>query len=214
MQELLELGQALKELEEFFESHGYDYCLIGGLAAIHWGEPRFTQDVDIVVAADVDEEEPVVDALLASFAARLKKSEAKQFALNNRVLLLKSQSGAPIDISLGSLGFEQQMIRRARRVMAVRGTKFRTATAEDIVVMKTIAGRHNDWRDIEGIVAKRGKNLDWRYIHACLQPLLETLEHPERASQLDAIRKRIESSFRSPNWKRGKARRSSDRRNK
>jgi hypothetical protein len=214
MQEFLELARALKELEEFFEFRGYDYCLIGGLAAIHWGEPRFTQDVDVVVVANLGEEEPVIDALLGKFSSRLKASEARQFALDNRVLLLKSNSGVPIDISLGALGFEQQMIHRARRVTAVRGTKFRMATAEDIVVMKTIAGRHNDWRDIEGIIAKRGEKLDWSYIHGCLRPLLETLEHPERFSQLDAIRNRIESSIGSHKKAHGKTRRSSTKRKK
>jgi hypothetical protein len=99
----------------------------------------------------------------------------------------------PIDVSLGTLGFEQQMLNRAKSVMIVRGQKFRVASPEDMIVMKTVAGRPQDWRDIEGIIAKQRTSLDWNYVATWLNPLLESLDASERSAQLDSLRRRITS---------------------
>jgi hypothetical protein len=44
-------------LVEVLESVGIQYAIVGGLAAIAWGVPRFTQDVDLVaeLPAELDE---------------------------------------------------------------------------------------------------------------------------------------------------------------
>jgi len=36
-----------------------------------------------------------------------------------------------------------------------------TAAAEDLVVMKSFAGRDQDWIDVRGILLKQGGTLDW-----------------------------------------------------
>ena len=42
-----------------------------------------------------------------------RRSDAREFALRNRVLLVQSESGIGIDISLGAIPFEIEMINRA-----------------------------------------------------------------------------------------------------
>lgn len=39
------------EVAAFLEELDVPYAIIGGLAAQHWGEPRFTRDVDVAVLA-------------------------------------------------------------------------------------------------------------------------------------------------------------------
>ena len=185
------LAQSLKELREFFHRSKRKYCLIGGLAANRWGEVRFTRDIDIVVRAEVGDEAEVVDELLAAFPSRLAKSEARQFALDNRVLLLASRAGVPIDVSLGALAFEEQMLLRAREIAVIRGQKFSVASPEDMIVMKTLAGRPQDWRDIEGIIVSQGDKLDWEHIQSWLDPLLETIGDTKRGAQLAELRQHI-----------------------
>lgn len=46
---------AAAELHLFFQQLGVSYAIIGGVAVQIWGEPRFTQDVDLTVAAPLDE---------------------------------------------------------------------------------------------------------------------------------------------------------------
>lgn len=188
------LAESLHELQAFFESQQWSYCLIGGLAVNRWGEPRFTGDIDIVVFAGIGEEERFVDKLLDAFPSRSERGAARQFALNNRVLLLRSSQGVPVDVSLGALGFEEEMMRRAQPVFIVGNERFNTASPEDVIVMKTIAGRAKDWKDIEGIIARQHAKLDWSHIYQNLGPLLESLEAPERANELESLRQRIESA--------------------
>jgi hypothetical protein len=54
--------QAAGDLTEL----GARFALVGGLAVSAWGEPRYTRDVDLAVAVDMDEEaERLVHALSA-----------------------------------------------------------------------------------------------------------------------------------------------------
>jgi hypothetical protein len=191
------LGDSLRELREFLERRKWSYCLIGGLAANRWGEPRFTRDIDIVVFSGIGDEEKYVDAMLAEFAPRPGIRDMRGFALQNRVLLLQSNSGVPIDVSLGALEFEDHMTMRAEAATIVKGQKFRVASAEDVVIMKVIAGRPQDWQDVEGIVVKQGRKLDWDYIHENLDPLLESMEAPQRSTQLSELRTRLEPNVNS-----------------
>lgn len=86
-----EVFRALRLLEE-------RACLIGGMAVQRWGQPRATQDVDLTVLAPFGSEASTVDRLLSRLSPR--SSEARQFALQHRVLLLVASNGVRIDVSL------------------------------------------------------------------------------------------------------------------
>ena len=45
---------ALKKLKSLLEKQRTPYMLIGGIAVALWGEPRATQDIDIVVLISKD----------------------------------------------------------------------------------------------------------------------------------------------------------------
>lgn len=44
-----ELTKLALGLQGFFESRDWSFCIIGGIAVQHWGEPQFTKDVDITL---------------------------------------------------------------------------------------------------------------------------------------------------------------------
>ena len=68
-----------------------------------WGEPRLTQDVDVTLLTGFGAEESYIDALLARYQGR--RPDAKAFALQYRVLLLRSPKNIGIDIAkLGDCG--------------------------------------------------------------------------------------------------------------
>ena len=191
------LVAALDELRTFFEARSWSHCLIGGLAANRWGEVRHTRDIDLVVLAEIGDESDVIDEMLKVFPLRAgrfgSKAKGKSFALQSRVLLLQTKAGVPIDVALGATGFEAEMLNRAKLVAIASNHKFRTASPEDIIVMKTIAGRAHDWRDIEGIIVRQGSQLDWAYIERWLDPLLEIMELPERSEELKTLRVRLDA---------------------
>ena len=102
----VEVFTALRDL-------GLRGCLIGAMAVQRWGEPRFTQDVDVTVLAPIGSEPPLVDALLTRFDART--GSARQHALDRRVLLVKASNGVAVDVSLAALPFEEEVLTRASR---------------------------------------------------------------------------------------------------
>ena len=84
------LFQAGIEIQRFLEEKKWPFCFIGGLAVIRWGEIRMTLDIDLCLLAGFGNEEKYIDGLLEKFGSRI--SEPRDFALNNRVLLLSASN--------------------------------------------------------------------------------------------------------------------------
>jgi hypothetical protein len=132
-------------------------------------------------------EEKIISVWLARYAARVPQPE--QFALANRVLLLRSATGVGIDIAMGALPFEESAVRRAQKIELEPGAGVRICTAEDLIVMKAFASRDLDWHDLRGILVRQGtRRLDWNYIEKELRPLCELKEAPEIMERLEALR--------------------------
>lgn len=177
-------GAAL-DVQAFCRDRRWNFCFIGAVAVQRWGEPRLTQDVDLTVITGFGSEAPYVDALLVRFQGR--RPDARDFALHNRVLLLRSDSGVPIDVALGAMSFEERAVERASEFRIQDGVTLRTCSAEDLVVFKAFAGREKDWLDIEGIALRQHGRLDERLIWSELTPLLDLKEAPESAQRLRAL---------------------------
>jgi hypothetical protein len=129
------------------------------------GEPRFTRDVDLTLLCELGSEQRAVDAVLDGFRPRTR--EAREFALRNRVVLVESSSGFPIDAGLS------------------------TCSAEDLIVLKAFAGRLQAWADIEKVLVRQRAALDWKLVRDELEPLLALREAPEHLDQLEQLRSRI-----------------------
>lgn len=166
----------------------WQFCFIGGLPVQHWGEPRLTRDVDATILTGFGGEENVVAAILESYQPR--RADAEEFALRHRVLLVQSSSGIGLDISLGALPFEQQMIDRASNVEFLPGIELCVCSPEDLIVTKSFAGRGQDWQDVASVIVRQGsENLDWVYIMSSLEPLAALKEEPEIIRKLDRLRR-------------------------
>jgi hypothetical protein len=106
--------------------------------------------------------------------------DALEFALANRVLLLKSEDGLGIDVALGALPFEESAVNRSRKIELEDGAMVRVCSPEDLIVMKAFADRPRDWLDLHGILVRQTVDrLDWDYIWQELAPLCELKEQPE-----------------------------------
>jgi hypothetical protein len=179
---------AALEAQDLCRAKGWAFCFIGAVAVQRWGEPRLTQDVDLTVVTGFGAEGAYVDALLATFAGR--RPDAREFALQYRVVLLGSPAGVPIDVALGAIPFEERMVARASEFTIQPGVTLRTCGAEDLVVLKAFAGRDKDRLDIEGIAVRQAGRLDEPLIWRELDPLLELKDAPAAATRLRAILRR------------------------
>lgn len=183
------LFQLAADLHSFFVKQNWRFCFIGGIALQRWGEPRLTLDVDISLLTGFENEKQYVDMLCGRFRSRIEN--AADFALRNRVLLLKSEQEIPIDISLAGLPFEELAIERASDFAFLETALLRTCSAEDLIVYKAFADRQKDWADIEGILIRQRHCLDMEYIEKQLKPLTELKESPHLLRRLHEMRSGI-----------------------
>jgi hypothetical protein len=168
--------------------NGSRACVIGGLAVQRWGEPRFTSDADLTVLAPFGSEEAIVDGLMHHFGAR--RADARQFALDRRVLLLRASNGVHLDVSLAALPFEAEVLERASTWRRVSDVPLVTCTAEDLVVYKLISARPGDIQDVIGIVRRRQHRLDVQRIRHWARQFAELKEDPDLLRPFeDALRK-------------------------
>ena len=179
------LFAAAADIEHFCRGHKWRYCIIGGLAVQRWGDPRQTRDVDLTVVTGLGSEALYIDPLIDHYHARI--DGARAFALANRVVLVETAAGIPLDISLAALPFEDRIIDRASLYEFAPATVITTCSAEDLVVLKAFAGRTQDWLDIEGILARQGTRLNRGLILEELHPLLDLKEDFQAESTLQAL---------------------------
>ena len=186
---------ALKALAEWFESEKVPHATIGGVAVSLIAEPRATQDIDAVIWFEENRWETLLESAAAhGFVPRI--SEALDFAGKARVLLLKHRtSGVNIDLSLGALEFEREMIERAT-LLVIGALKLRVATPEDLIVTKAVAQRAKDIADIESILNIQ-KNLDLARIRHWTYEFANALDMPEVQESVERLLRRQQGTDKS-----------------
>jgi len=174
-------------VQEFLVERGWPFCFIGGVALQHWGEPRATRDLDLTVFTGFGAEAPIVDAVLDRYAGR--RPDARAFALQHRVLLCETPAGVPVDIALGALSFEADMIERAVDVDFEESVALRICSAEDLLVLKAFANRPRDQADVLSIARRSGSAIDWEAVEARLAPLAEAKGEAAIMDRVRALRR-------------------------
>jgi hypothetical protein len=176
---------AAGELQTFCQQRDWRFCFIGGIAVQRWGNPRLTQDVDLTLLTGFGNEERFVDVLLGAYLAR--RSDARDFALSRRVLLVRTASGIDVDIALGAFPFEERSIGRATNWQWETGPSLTTCTAEDLLVHKVFAGRDRDWADVESVLIRQRGKLDFQLVRSELAPLLDLKGEAESLDKLERM---------------------------
>lgn len=182
---MISIFKAAADLQDFVTKAGWPFCIIGGLALQRWGNPRMTRDADMTVLTNFVDDEKCIQALLGRFESR--NPDAANFALLNRVLLLRHENGVGLDVALGALDFEARAIGRASWWESNESIRLFTCSAEDLIVHKAFASRDQDWVDVENVIDQQRERLDVRQILFEITPLAEMKE--ERDSILPRLKK-------------------------
>lgn len=149
-----------------FEQLDIPYMVVGGFAAIFYGEPRFTLDVDII--ADVKLHHIPQLASMFSFPDYYLSEEAIRDSLIRRYPfnIIQPTTGAKVDIvPLPSDAFTLAAFsRRQQRVYDESGRTASFITPEDIVIAKLVAFSNTEsdkhLRDARGILVTLREQLD------------------------------------------------------
>jgi hypothetical protein len=94
-----------------------------------------------------------------------------------------------VDIALGALVFEAEMIERAVEVGFEPGVALRICSAEDLFVLKAFADRPQDQADTLSIARRSGRALDWGAVEARLAPLAQEKGEPAILDRVRALRR-------------------------
>ncbi len=178
------LPKVAGEVSRVLSRLGHEHMVIGGVAVIARGVPRLTRDVDVTLwGAGVD-----VKMLLAAFAkAKItpRIDDAEAFARQNQILLLQHRpTKIEIDASLAWLGFEREALDHAEPIAFGR-VRVPVATAEDLVVYKTVAWRDRDRDDIARLLEVHGRKIDLNRVRRHVRELSEAMENPDRLTEFD-----------------------------
>ena len=168
--------EPLTALQRLLDRFGEQGVIIGGIATGFLGKPRFTVDLDAMFLASTSDISRILE-LAAEEGIEPRTDKVMEFARKSRVLLLRhSASGASIDISLGVLPFEEEVVARSR-VYDVGMLSVRLPTPEDLIIMKAIAHRPKDLIDIQTIIDSH-PDLDVKRIRYWVKSFADVLETP------------------------------------
>jgi hypothetical protein len=141
------------------DAAGVEFVVVGGIAAIAHGSPRFTFDLDIVFATNEANLERLGRALQDLKATLRGVTDDVPFVPDGRalrhvrLLTLNTEEG-PLDVMVqpdGSKGYEQL---RAGSIEAImEGTAVRVAGLDDLIAMKKASGRPKDRVHLEELQA-------------------------------------------------------------
>lgn len=179
------LFAAAAEVQRLCEQERWDFCFIGGLAVLRWGEPRLTRDVDVTLMAAYGDEEPRARRLLERFEGRVE--DPVEFARRHRVVLLRAAGDTPVDVALGALPFEARTVERSSLWRVPDVDALRTCGPEDLLVHKVFAGRDQDWVDVRGVLTRQADSLDTSLVLDELAPLLDLGEDPGGLRRLQGL---------------------------
>jgi len=170
---LLEPLAALQHLLRRFNERG---VIMGGVAASLLGKPRYTVDLEAMFLLSVDDIPHLIEvARTEGIEPRIPS--AADFARKHRVLLLRhTASDTNIDISLGILPFEEEVVARSV-VHPIASLSIRLPTPEDLIILKAVAKRPKDLQDIQAIVDKH-PDLDTLRIEKWVKEFAAALEMP------------------------------------
>ena len=121
-----------------------------------------TRDIDVCLLTGFGNEKKYIKSILENFKTRIKKP--LEFAIENRVLLIKTSNNVPIDISLSAIEYEKEVIQNSSYYKFPGNCRLKTCSLNDLIILKAFADRNKDWSDIESIILRNKKSIDKTYI--------------------------------------------------
>ena len=180
--------RAVDSLAEAFTARSIRYALIGGLAFILRGRPRFTRDVDFLLEVP----QVVLPGLLDELVERGFELEPaaviKQFVREHVASF--SFGGRRIDWLKPVLPLYSRALADASPLEWTNGRTVRVVTAEGLILTKMVAFRPQDQLDIETLLTANRDTIDVQLIREEWSPFAAT--EAERTAWLEnVIAKRV-----------------------
>ena len=184
MSTLPAVADALHGIAAAMRVAGARWYLFGAQAAILWGSPRLSADVDVTVQLDRDAITNLIDAMHGQgFDLMIGDAE---FIERTRVLpFVHRSTRMPVDVVIAGPGLEEEFLNRAIGV-ALRDESIPVISPDDLIITKILAGRPKDIEDVRAVIRARRDDIDLLRVRSLLRLLEEALGQSDLLPALDA----------------------------
>jgi hypothetical protein len=146
----------LKEIATLFSEADIRFCLAGGIAVGILSAPRATEDIDLIIAIDPDDQERILTRLKHSFTI-VQNKEIVNFSFGKLWRLIVRQKENSELFILDLIIAESEILRKAvdeAFEIIVDGISIPVITKENLIRMKSGSARLKDRMDIETLSAE------------------------------------------------------------
>ena len=162
-------GELLRLVADALDRLGVAHFVTGSTATITYGEPRFTNDIDIAVRLDALKAEAVCEAFQSPEFYIAPESASRAVRDRSSFNLIHPASGLKVDFMVtDDSPFNASRFKRATRLQLRDGCSVSFATPEDVILKKLEyyreGGSEKHLRDIAGVLRVSGPKIDLDYI--------------------------------------------------
>lgn len=135
----------------------------GGVAVIVWGQPRVTQDLDLLLEIGTEQVDGFLE--LARAAGYRTEDNPRELLEGGFLRLLPPADAAPVALDLLRADTELHLQAIGRtRTFQLAGEAVPVLAPEDLILLKLVAFRPKDTFDLESVIAATRETLDTGYL--------------------------------------------------
>jgi hypothetical protein len=135
----------LKDVFASLQSNNVRYLVIGGIAAVLYGVPRATFDLDLLIEATSGNAQNLIDALLVANLGTASLTTANDLLAHEITIF---QDRVRIDVQTHTPGIEFESAWMRRMEMLYKGQLMQVGSKNDLIVSKIASGGKVDLEDV------------------------------------------------------------------
>ena len=161
--------ELLRTVVEVLERLQIPYLVTGSIASMAYGEPRLTNDIDIVAEIHPEHIQPLLAAFPHPEYYASEEMIREALGTFGQFNIIHPGSGLKIDVMIRRKSlFDDSRFARKKRIRPAKEFEADFAAPEDVILKKMEyykeGGSEKHLRDITGILRVSGADVDRRYI--------------------------------------------------
>jgi hypothetical protein len=173
---LMEPSELLQRLIGVLDGMKIAYRVVGSVASTTYGEPRFTNDIDVVVDLHLEDADRFCGFFPAEEFYCYRDAVIEAIRQRRQFNIIHYESGIKVDVFIPEPGFSgEALLARGRRVTLLPGFDAWFASPEDVILKKLEyyreGGSEKHISDIAGILKVQQEQIDRDYLVATAQRL-------------------------------------------
>ena len=134
-----------------FQKNDVRYLVIGGIAAVLYGVPRATFDLDVLIEATLENAKRLLQAMSESGLGTASLASADE-VLSTEITIFTDRIRLDVQTSTPGIIFEEAWQRRV--TMNYKGQVLEVVSLADLIASKLASGRDVDLEDVRILTSK------------------------------------------------------------